>query len=152
MKICADEHISPKILRAVKEIVLSRSFSLFGVADLEFRGTEDEYWISTFARNGGNAILSCDRKMLKRDSLLTHIQETGLIAIYFPEEWAMAKRHFQAAHTLFWWPKIEETINTAPSGSIWIMPPDFGNRSLKQYIKKIPKSERAKERIKSHSV
>jgi hypothetical protein len=32
--------------------------------------------------------------------------------IHFPAKWANAKVHLQAAHTLLWWPRIEEKIKT----------------------------------------
>jgi hypothetical protein len=86
VKICADEHVSPKILRAVREIALPRLSTLYGVRELQLNGKEDEYWIEQFANDGGVGILSGDRRMLRRERVLEAIKQTGLVAVYMPSD------------------------------------------------------------------
>lgn len=147
MRICADEHVSPRILRAVHEIALPRSCTLCSVRELQLGGSEDEYWIERFASDGGAGILSGDRRMLKRERVVTAIRQTSLVAIFLPSDWAGAKRHFQAAHILFWWPKLQTAYETAPRGSIWVVPRDFGNHALNEHIVKPSKADRARARV-----
>lgn len=63
MRIRADEHIAPKIIGSVKEICgqdLIGDIELSSIFDEDHQGSPDEYWVTEFARNGGNAILTAD--------------------------------------------------------------------------------------------
>ena len=148
MKLCGDEHISPKILRAIREIARPKGCEILSVYDLNMNGLEDETWISKFIAQGGTGFISGDRQMLKRDALVKQIKTTGIIAVFMPSEYASAKRIWQAAHMMFWWSKIHLTFETAERGSIWTVPKDFGNNQLNPYVQRIRKSERARLNIK----
>lgn len=131
MNIIGDEHLSPRIIRAVCEIALRKGWRLEKVVGSALCNREDEDWVEAFAESGGNAIVSADRAMLKRPTLIKKISDLGLIGIYLPSEWAEARRQYQAAHILFWWPKIEQTIETSAPGSAWIVPKGFNSGDLR---------------------
>lgn len=102
MKLITDEHVSPKIARAIREIALEKTWTIETIIGNEsYAGQEDEDWVSLFARAGGRGFVSADRKMLKRATLLEKITQTGLVAVCLPSEWAEAKRQYQAAHVLY---------------------------------------------------
>jgi hypothetical protein len=136
MNLIGDEHLSPKIIRAVGEIALRRGWRHDNVVGSDLCNREDEDWIEAFAKAGGNAILSADRAMLRRPTLTKKISDLNLIGIYLPAEWAEARRHYQAAHILFWWPKIERIIETSTAGSAWIVPKGFNTGELRPHIDK----------------
>ena len=135
MKLIADEHVSQKIVRAVSEMALDPNWNLSSIITdgNEFRGQHDEDWISIFAGNGGQVIVSADRKMLKRPTLIKKVCQLGLIGIYFPAEWAESRCGRQAAHMLYWWPRIEQTILACQKGTAWVVPKGFGSGDLRQY-------------------
>lgn len=136
MILIGDEHLSPRIIRAVCEIALRKGWTFDKVVGSELCNREDEDWIEAFAKAGGNAILSADRAMLRRPTLTQKISDLGIVGIYLPAEWAEAKRQYQAAHILYWWPKIELTIETSAPGSAWIVPKGFNSGDLRLYIDK----------------
>ena len=136
MRIIADEHISPKIVRADSELALSNPCSLEAVRGSVYQGRPDEDWVAAFARDQGAAIISADRRMLRRPTMIQKITQTGLRAIFLPQDWAESKRYYQAAHILYWWPKIESIISSAPSGTAWIVPKKMGGGELQQYEEK----------------
>ncbi|TIN98294.1 MAG: hypothetical protein E5Y03_25025 [Mesorhizobium sp.] len=136
MILIGDEHLSPKIIRAVCEVALRKGWRLDKVTGSDLCSREDEDWIEAFAGAGGNAILSADRAMLRRPTLMKKISDLKLIGIYLPSEWAEARRQYQAAHILYWWPKIEQTIETSAPGSAWIVPKGFNSGELRLYIDK----------------
>ena len=110
MKVRADEHISRRIVRAVRSIALDPGWELSTVKERGHAGTPDEHWIAEFGREGGNAILSADRDFFRLAPQIGAVAKTGMKVIHLPAKWANAKIHLQAAHILMWWPRIETTI------------------------------------------
>ena len=132
MKIRADEHVAPKIVKAVQSLVLSDGFELTHVRDFHAARTADETWIPRFAAENGQVILSADRKMLGRPHQLAAIAEGDLIAVFLSAQWAEARRNVQAASILWWWPKIELTIKSATPQQCFRVPWDFKGETLEE--------------------
>lgn len=110
MKICADEHVSTEIVRAVRDMALGSGFELTSVRELGEDGQADVHWITRFANNGGGAILSADTDFFKRPHQVMAVQKTGLKVIHLPARWANSRCELQAAHILLWWRRIEATL------------------------------------------
>jgi len=112
MKIRADEHVSSEIVGAAREIALSVGWELTHVVDEGDGGAADEHWITRFAKQGGDAILTADTDFLKLPNQVVAIFNTGVKVIHLPHRWANAGRHLQASHILLWWRRIEATIES----------------------------------------
>lgn len=125
--------ISPKIVRVVRETVLKPNWQLDSVFSAKLRGQADEDWIMSFARSGGHALISADQKMLKRDTLIQCISETGLIGIYLPPSWAGLRGDAQLAYFIHWWRKIEDKIEAASLGTAWIVPKGIGKGEIREH-------------------
>ncbi len=125
MRIRADEHIAPKITKAVQSLILADGRELTHVREFHAARTADETWIPRFAAEGGQVILSADRKMLSRPHQLAAIAEGNLIGIFLSSQWAESKRNIQAASIIWWWPKIERTISAAKPRQCFKVPFDF---------------------------
>ncbi|HMK88936.1 MAG TPA: hypothetical protein VK446_04790 [Methylocystis sp.] len=132
MKIRADEHISPKLIRAVQSIALSVGWELTHVRDFNSARTADETWIPRFVAEGGQAILSADRKIMARPHQLNALIDGRLIGVFLPSKWAEARGHAQAAHLLWWWPRIEAAISSSKVGQCWRVPYDFGEGAVEE--------------------
>jgi hypothetical protein len=122
LKVRADEHVSPKIVRAVKEVALSVECELSHVRDVHGARTADETWIPRFAAEGGKAIITADANLLKRPHQIAAIQASGLFGVILPPTWAVAKRHIQASALIYHWPEIELCFAGAQSGEFWRIP------------------------------
>jgi len=110
MKVRADEHVSSEIVRAVREMALSPGWEISSVIDVGDRSLDDVHWITRFADQGGHAIITADTDFFKKPAQVIAVFTTGIRVIHFPPKWANADRRLQAAHTLFWWRRIEEQI------------------------------------------
>jgi PIN like domain len=110
MKVRGDEHVSLEIVRAIREMALSPGWQIDSVYDSGDRGATDEHWITKFAREGGNAILTADTDFFKAPAQVVAVEQTGMKIIHFPSKWANAGCHLQAAHALLWWRRIEAKI------------------------------------------
>ncbi len=111
MKIRADEHVSPEIVRAVRDMALSPGWEFSSVIEVGDRGLADEHWITRFAQEGGAAIISADTDFLRTPPQVLAVLNTGMRVIHLPPRWASAGCHLQAAHILLWWGRIEATIS-----------------------------------------
>jgi hypothetical protein len=125
LKLRADEHIAPKIVRAIQSLVLPDGWELTHVRDLHKARTADETWVPQFVSEKGRGILSADRKMLARPHQIRAIKDGELIGVFFSHEFAEAKRHQQAALVLWWWPKIQTAFTLSAEGTCWRVPYDF---------------------------
>lgn len=127
MKLIGDEHVSPKIITEVREKCLPNdpAWSIQSVIGSPYAGIEDEDWIAAFAKDGGQCLISADREMLKRETLIQQISYTGIIGIYFGGAWANSGRLEQLSHLLFWWEKIETKLRSTKPGTAWIVPNNF---------------------------
>ena len=74
------------------------------------RGASDVHWITAFANDGGDAILTADTDFLKEPPQVLAVQKTGLRVIHLPSGWANASLAMQAAHILQWWRRIEAQL------------------------------------------
>lgn len=99
-----------------------------------YQGKSDEDWIEEFSSSGRNVFVSADRKMLRRPTMVQNIINLDLMAFFLPGEWGQKPRHYQAAHILYWWPKIEECIQISPAGMAWLVPKGFGTGDLRQHV------------------
>jgi predicted nuclease of predicted toxin-antitoxin system len=119
LKIRADEHVVPRLVEIVRGLACSGGVELSSVREVGHHGRSDVSWVTAFAEQGGDAILSADTDFFKRHHQVVAIRDTGLNVIHLPKKWASAPAHLQAAHLLMWWPKIEETVRDAGPGHVW---------------------------------
>lgn len=122
MKVRADEHVSPRIVRALREVVLSTGWELSHVRDVHGARTADETWVPRFAAEGGKAIITADANMLARPHQILAIQQSNVVGLILPHTWATAKRHIQASSLIHFWPEIEALFSAAQPGDFWRMP------------------------------
>jgi hypothetical protein len=130
VKLRADEHVSPKIVRAIREVSLSSGWELSCVREFHPARTADETWVPQFAVEGGQAIITADANMLNRPHQLLAIHQSNIRGIVLPSIWADSKRHLQAASLIYFWPQIEAKLKDAQSGEFWRLPRTLVNGLL----------------------
>ena len=100
------------VVKAIKVLLLRDGWELSSVRDIGDSGRDDVSWITRFASEGGDAILTADADFHKHEPQVNAIFATGLKVIYLPSGWVNAKVHLQVAHVLQWWRRIESTLET----------------------------------------
>lgn len=149
MKIRADEHIAPKIVRAVRDIALRPGWDLSSVSEVDHSGYTDVHWITVFSEEGGDAILTADKDFFSLEPQINAVFATGVRVLHLPKRWAQARRDLQAAHILQWWRRLEEKLedmnprecwrpdwNITESGSLKPVKIDFASAHRKRRKKK----------------
>lgn len=117
-------------MRAVRDLVLGSQHELTHVRDYHAARTADETWVPKFASEGGYAIISADRHILARPHQQAAIIASGVSCVILPAQWAQSRRHEQAAHILWWWPRIEQALLTSEQAQFWRLPFDFSRSPL----------------------
>ena len=136
MKIRADEHISVKVLRAVREVVLKDGIDLSHVNEKGQSGHSDVHWTTAFANDKGRAVLTSDKGFIKGPQRKA-IEATGLQVILLPKKWAESLANVQAAFILYWWSKIEKAVASGRDSDIWILRWGFNEKGeLNKHVKK----------------
>jgi len=115
LRIRCDEHVSPVIVDAVRTIALRPGWEISSVLSVGHGGDADVHWITKFAEDGGDAILSADTDFLKLEPQVNAVFDTGVKVIHLPARWAQAKGRLQASHILQWWERIEDTVEKMKS-------------------------------------
>lgn len=146
MNIRADEHVSPVIVDAINKLAPKGEWRLSSVSEVGHSGASDVHWITDFAQNNGDAILTADRDFQKTPPQVKAVFDLGLKVIQLPKRWAQAGAHLQAAHLLMWWPRIigKLTVMSAREcyAPVW-------NISDAQDLKKVPlQFDKAQRRIR----
>ena len=97
-------------MKAIRAIALSSSWEISSIHEAEHEGFQDVHWVTAFAEQGGQVIVTADTDFLKLEPQINAIFDTGVRVIHLPKRWAQASSYMQAAHILQWWRRIETTI------------------------------------------
>lgn len=110
MKVRADEHVSPAIVQAIRDIALNSPWEISSIHEADQLGYDDVHWITAFAQDGGEVILTADADFIKLEPQVNAVFDTGVKVIHLPKQWAQSRSELQAAHILQWWRRIEAII------------------------------------------
>ena len=135
MKILLDEHITPRVASAVQSLTNAerRGWEIESIRGSSYQSTEDEHWVQLFAKSGGNAFVSADRRMLKRESFLIELHSTALTAVFLPRYWQQQRLHLQAAFILRYWDYIVERADNGEAGSCFKLPSAWHSEKFQKF-------------------
>jgi hypothetical protein len=122
VKICADENVSSRLVGIVNDLSIG-SPRLLHVSEIGALGVKDTIWVRAFAEQGGDAIVSADAAMSRRQTELIAIGETGLKLVILPAQYQQGGILTQTAYMLFWWFKIVELVQEGEKGCFLKLPP-----------------------------
>ncbi len=128
MKLLADEHVSTRLVAALKH-VLWGGIDLAHVKDRHGPGTPDEAWLSAWINDGGDAVLSGDRRFMTRAATVERIRRARIAAFALEPPWQKWPLHRQAALILAHWDSVLDQIQ-AGGGSTWKVPSKLTVRPL----------------------
>lgn len=132
MKIRADEHVTFRLVQAIKSLNLRQRLDLSHVRDDNPARTADETWLPAFAADNGKAILTGDANMLKRPHQILAVQDSGFVCFMLSYQWTIARLHQQTANILWQWPKIEQALDGASPGDCYPVPFTFDDKPLEK--------------------
>jgi hypothetical protein len=119
LKIRCDEHVSPRLVAIVRDLALSPGWEISSVLEVGHGGDSDVHWITKFAQEGGDGIVTADRDFVTLEPQVNAVFDTGMRVILMPKPWGMAKGYLQAAHMLQWWARIERKLSEMRPRECW---------------------------------
>lgn len=133
MQIVFDEHVSPKIVRALSETCrISSAYKLVSIYSTGLTSAEDETWLERYADDGGVYFVSADRKMLNRPTFLKIISDRSLIGFYLRKDFANQTRIRQLAYAAYWWEPIQKKVLEDQRGRAWVTPNELSGTTMKE--------------------
>lgn len=134
MRIRADEHIAPAIITAIENLAITSGFEITSVLRTGFKGSSDVHWITAFAKDGGEAILTADTDFFKQPPQIQAVERTGVRVIHLPSGWANSTRAIQGGYLLIWWNRIETQLQSMKPRECFAIP---FTQSEKASLKKV---------------
>lgn len=135
MKIALDEHISPKVIDAISGLLEdARHGEIIVVSAYKYAeppARSDVPWLRKFALDGGNVVVTADKKMRSRLHERQALLDLEFIAIFTPANFADMKFMEQAAYLLMWWSVIVNIAKSKNKSTCWELPKDLSGNEEK---------------------
>ena len=118
MKFFFDNNLSPKIVRALKELSQGHSFS--HLRDDNPVSTPDEQWFDRLAREGGWIVIS--RDLFREPTAREAWKKSGLTVFLLASGWGNLGFWEQAWKLVRWWPQILAEAQRVQPGVCYEVP------------------------------
>lgn len=112
-----DNDISFRIVNALKELVSPDEYELIALRDRFPVDAKDVDWIPKAGQNGW-IVISRDHNQRRRDAEHRALRENGLRALYIRQSPSSTEIYSDAARIIRNWPKIRDSGNSAPAGTL----------------------------------
>jgi hypothetical protein len=122
LKIRLDENLSYRVAHAVLAIVANREgFEVTHNSEVA-QGVKDPAWLTKFAAEDGDMIVSGDWRILQHWPDLVAFTESGLVSFFPPAVFGQMVGYARAAFILRWWPTMLEKYKSSERGDRWRLP------------------------------
>lgn len=155
--IAFDQNVPPGMVRAFQALANESKFRRLAPAkivsaaeyapsldEIRASGKSDVPWIVSYARAGGQVVLSGDVKMRQRPHERLALVQAGMVVFFFDRSWNNQCFWKKCSLLLHWWPNLVGVAATAPSPSFWQVPATWTARSK---IKQVPHHDLKLERV-----
>lgn len=125
MKVALDEHISPALLDAVRKLLENErhgDVTVVGAKNYaEPPAKSDIPWLKKFKDDGGEVIVTADKRMRANLHERAAIQELGLVCFFVPPQWPKWKLMRQSGYLILWWEVIVDVARKSSKGECWLL-------------------------------
>jgi len=122
LKIRLDENLSYRIANALVAYMANKDGFEVTHNALVAQGEKDPSWLTKFAADDGDMIISGDWKILQHWPDLVAYTESGLVSFFPPAPFGQMKGFARAAFILRWWPAMIEKHKSSQRGDRWRIP------------------------------
>lgn len=122
MKLLFDHNISPKVPRAINELVKDTGSTAVALRDKFSASTADQDWIDKLGREGGWAVVSGDRAITKNRAERTAWLQTDLVGFFLEPALARLDPLEQTARLILWLPAIEKQLSLISGPALFALP------------------------------
>jgi len=122
VKLLFDHNISPKVARAIHELVKDRGFEARPLRDRFPPDASDRAWISELGREGGWAVISGDRSITRNRAERAAWLQTDLVGFFLEPSLARLEPLAQTSRLILWLPVIEKQLEIITGPALFALP------------------------------
>lgn len=122
MNFLLDNNLSPLLARALNELSKGSTHEVHALRDKFAAGTTDEQWIRALGAEGGWAVVSEDRSILRNPLELAAWREAKLTTFFLARGWSPLGHWVKAAKLVQVWPTIESSASSVRPGAAYLVP------------------------------
>ena len=122
MKFFLDNCLSPRLSRALANLVEVDGHEVVHLAERFARDEPDESWIPKLGAEGGWVIISGDSRIVRSPHLRAIWRASGLTAFFLARSWLGMSLLDQAWRIIRWWPVIVSQAELVSPGAGFEVP------------------------------
>ena len=122
MKLLFDHNISPRVARAINELIKDSGSLAVPLRDKFSMSTTDEDWIDRLGKEGGWAVISGDRTIAKNRAQRAAWQQTDLVGFFMEPALARLDPLLQTSRLILWLPAIEQQLSLISGPALFFLP------------------------------
>ena len=121
MRFLLDHNLSPKLARALNELTKGSGHEVVALRDRFPADTADVEWIQRLGNEGGWAVVSGNRDILRNPVELAAWRESKLTIFFLARGWSSLTHWVKAAKFVHAWPTIETHASTVKPGAAYVV-------------------------------
>lgn len=122
MKLLFDHHVSPKVARAIHELIKSDSSEAVPLRDKFPQNATDIEWIGQLGRERGWAVVSGDRRIMKNRAERAAWLQTDLVGFFMEPSLTALDPWQQTARLIFWLPLMQGQLKLISGPALFSLP------------------------------
>lgn len=127
MKLLFDHNISPRVARAINELIREQSTAV-ALRDKFPPDASDVDWIDTLGREGGWAVVSGDRAITRNRAEKAAWLQTDLVGFFLEPALASLPPLEQTWRLIRWLPVIEQQLSLVRGPALFALPINVTSR------------------------
>jgi hypothetical protein len=122
MKFMLDHNLPPRVARALNALSEGLGHDVIALQEKFPKNTKDEVWIRCLSAEGGWAVLSGDRAIMKDPVTLAAWRESTLTVFFLEKGWSKIDYWVKAWKLVQIWPRILSLAETIHPGTTYLVP------------------------------
>ena len=126
MKVLVDHNISPRVARALNEVIYDAE--VVSLQDKFPTDTADEEWLISLGQEGGWSLLTKDLRIVSRKAEKQALAHSKVTSFFLERGWSKRENLQTTAYLLLRWPSLRETVKLVQDGALFRVPINAGSR------------------------
>lgn len=122
MKLLFDHNVSPKVPRAIHELIKDNGSQAVSLREKFAANTPDIEWIGALGAEGGWAVFTADKAIAKNKAERAAWLQTDLVGFFLEPALGALRPIELTARLLFWLPIIEQQLSLISGPALFSVP------------------------------
>jgi hypothetical protein len=122
VKLLFDQNLSPKVARAINELIRDDRSQAIPLRDKFSMDTADTVWIAELGKEAGWAVISGDRAITKNKAERAAWLETDLVGFFLEPAFASLDPMQQTWRLIRWLPTLEKQLTIIHGPALFALP------------------------------